>query len=72
VIKSETEKTLKCKYLTIGIQSVRNATAQMVPAETGSTETISKSFRKYLSNIPGKNIIELLTIALSGTAPILS
>ena len=38
----------------------------------GSTGTISKSFRKYLNNIPGKHGIQKLQkTAISGTAHIL-
>jgi hypothetical protein len=40
--------------------------------ETGATGTISVSFRKYLSNIPGKHDIkELQKTAILGTAHIL-
>jgi len=36
---------------------------------TGATGTISKSFRKYLSNIPGKHAVkELQKTAILGTA----
>jgi hypothetical protein len=39
---------------------------------TGATGTNSKSFRKYLSNLPGKHDIkELQTTAILGTAHIL-
>jgi hypothetical protein len=44
----------------------------MIPVITGATGTISKSFRKYLSNIPPKHDIkELQTTAILGTAHIL-
>jgi hypothetical protein len=32
----------------------------VIPVITGATGTISKSFRKYLSNIPGKHKIKEL------------
>jgi hypothetical protein len=32
----------------------------VIPAITGATGTISKSFRKYLSNIPGKHEMKKL------------
>ena len=31
-----------------------NAKAKVIPVIIGATGTISKSFRKYMSNIPGK------------------
>jgi hypothetical protein len=31
-----------------------NVKAKLIPAITGATGTILKTFRKYLSNIPGK------------------
>jgi hypothetical protein len=38
----------------------------------GATGTISKSFRKYLSNVPGKHEVkELQKTAILGTAHIL-
>jgi hypothetical protein len=47
-----------------------NVTTKVIPI--GVTGTISKSFRKYLSNIPGKHEIqELQKRAILGTAHIL-
>ena len=44
----------------------------MIAVITGATGTISKSFRKYLSNITGKHEIEeLQKTAILGTAHIL-
>jgi hypothetical protein len=41
----------------------------VIPVITGATGTISKSFRKHLSNIPGKHEIEeLQKTAILGTA----
>jgi len=38
----------------------------------GTTETISKSFRKYVNNIPGKHEVkELQKTAILGTAHVL-
>jgi hypothetical protein len=34
--------------------------AKVIPEIIGASETTSKSFRKYLSNIPGRNAIEEL------------
>ena len=39
----------------IEIQSAWNVKTKMIPVITGATGTISKSFRKYASNIPGKH-----------------
>jgi len=60
VIKKEAEKILKYKYLVIEIQRMQNMKAKVIPVITGATQTISKSLRKYLSNIPGKHEIEEL------------
>ena len=54
VFKKETEKILKYKDLTIKIQRMWNVKTKVIPVIIGATGTISKSFRKYVSNIPGK------------------
>jgi len=54
VIKKETENILKYKVLTIEIQRMWNVKTKVIPVIIGATGTISKSFRKYVSNIPGK------------------
>jgi hypothetical protein len=49
-----------------------NVKTKVRPVITGATGTISKSFRKYLSSIPGKHDIkELHKTAILGTAHIL-
>jgi hypothetical protein len=49
-----------------------NVKTDVIPVMIGATGTISKSFRKYLSNIPGKHDIKELQItAILGTAHIL-
>jgi len=49
-----------------------NVKTKVVPVTIGATETISKSFRKYVSNIPGKHEVkELQKTAIMGTAHIL-
>jgi hypothetical protein len=49
-----------------------NVKAKVIPVIIGATGTISKSFRKYLSNIRGYNEVkELQKTALLGTAHIL-
>jgi len=55
VIKKEAEKILIYKDLTIEIQPMWNVKTKVIPVITGATGTISKSFRKYVSNIPGKH-----------------
>jgi hypothetical protein len=72
LIKKEAEKILKCKDLIIEIQRMWNVKTKVTPVIIGATGTISKSFRKYLSNIPGKHDIkELQKTAILGTAHIL-
>jgi hypothetical protein len=49
-----------------------NVKAKVKPVITGPNGTISKSFRKHLSNISGKhNIKELQKTAILGTAHVL-
>jgi hypothetical protein len=72
VIKKEAEKVLKYKDLTIEIQRLWNVKARVIPAVIGATGTISKSFIKYVSNIPGSHDFkELQKTAILGTAHIL-
>ena len=52
VIKEEAEKILKYKDLTIEIQRMWNVKTRVIPVIIGATGTISKSFRKYVSDIP--------------------
>ena len=52
VIEKETEKILKYKDLTIEIQRVWNVRTKVIPVIIGTTGIVSKSFRKYVSNIP--------------------
>jgi hypothetical protein len=72
VLKKEAEKTLKYTDLTIEIQCMCNAKTNVIPVITGATGTISKSFRKYLSNISGNHEIkEVQKTAILGTAHVL-
>ena len=69
VFKKETEKILKYKELTIEIQRMWNVKTKVIPVIIGATGTISKSFRKYVSNIPGKHEVkELQKTATLGNA----
>jgi hypothetical protein len=72
VIKKEAEKILKYKNLTIEIQRMWNIKTRLVPVIIGATGTISKSFRKYASSIPGNHEVkELQKTAILDTAHIL-
>ena len=72
MIKKEAEKILKYEDLTIEIQRMWNVKTKVIPVIIGATGTVSKSFRKYLSNIPGKHEVkELQKTAILGTAHIL-
>ena len=55
VIEKEAEKILKYKDLTTEIQHMWNVKARVIPVIIGATGTISKSFRKYVSDIPGNH-----------------
>jgi hypothetical protein len=69
VIKKEAEKILKYKDLTTEIQRMWNIKTKAMPVIIGATGTISKSFRKYLSSVPGKHDIkELQKTAILDTA----
>jgi hypothetical protein len=62
------------KDLIIEIQRMGNVKAKVTPVTTEATGTISKSFRKYLSSIPGKRDIKELqktAVLVLGTAHIL-
>jgi hypothetical protein len=49
-----------------------NVQARVIPVVIGATGTVSKSFRKYVSNIPGKyDVKELQKTAILGSAHIL-
>jgi len=73
VIKKEAEKVLKYKDLTIEIQRVWNVKTKVIPVIViGATGTISRSFRKYVSNISENHEVkELQKTAILGTAHIL-
>jgi len=69
VIRKEAEKILKYKDLTIEIQRMWNVKTKAIPVIIGATGTVSKSFRKYVSNIPGKHEVKgLQKTAILGTA----
>jgi hypothetical protein len=69
VIKKEAEKILIYEDLIAEIRRMWNVKTKVTPIIIGATGTISKSFRKYLSSIPGKHDIkELQKTAILGTA----
>jgi hypothetical protein len=69
VIKKEAETILKYKDLITEIQRMWDVKTKVTPVITGTTGTISKSFTKYLSSVPGKHgIKELQKTAIFGTA----
>jgi hypothetical protein len=71
VIKKEAEEILKYKDVTIEIQRMWNVKTKVIPVIVGATGTISKSFRRYVSNIPGNHEFkELQKTAILGTAHI--
>jgi hypothetical protein len=72
VIKKEAEKILKYKDLTTEIQRVWNVKTRVIPVIIGATGTTLKSFRKYVSNIPGNHEVgELQKTATLGTARVI-
>ena len=72
VIQKEAEKILKYEDLTIEIQRIWNVKTKVIPVIIGATGTISKTFRKYVRNIPGNlEVKELQKTAILGTAHIL-
>jgi len=72
VIKKEAEIILTYEDVTIEIERVWNVKTKVIPVIIGATGTFSKSFRKYVSNIPGKHEVkELQKTAILGTAHML-
>ena len=72
VFKRKAEKILKYKDITIEIQCMWNVKTKVIPVIIGATGTISKSFTKYVSNVPGNHEVnELQKTAILGTAQIL-
>jgi len=72
VIKKEAEDILKYRDLSIEVQRMWNVKTKVIPVIIGATGTILKSFRKYVSNVPGNHEVnELQKTAILGTAHIL-
>jgi hypothetical protein len=71
MFKKGAEKILKYKDLTIEIQHMWNVKTKVIPVIIGATGTISRSFRKYVTNIPGNHEVkELQETTILGTAHI--
>ena len=60
VIKKEADTILKYEDLVTEIQRMRNVKAKVLAVIIGATETIAKSPRQYLSNMPGEDEIKEL------------
>ena len=60
MVKKEAEKILKYKDHTIQIQRMCIVKTKVIPVIIGATGIISKSFRKYVSNIPGNHDVKEL------------
>jgi hypothetical protein len=60
VIKKKAKKIVKYKDLSIKVECVLNVKTKVIPEITGVTGTVSKLYRKYLSNILGKHEIKEL------------
>ena len=69
MIKKEAGNILKYKDLTTEILCMWNVKTNVIPVLIGATGNISKSFRKYLNNIPGiHEVKDLQKTAILGTA----
>ena len=72
VIKKRADRILKYKDLTVDIQCMWNIKTKVIPLIIRATGTIPKSFRKYVSNIPGQHEVNKpQKRAVSGNAHIL-
>ena len=72
LVQKKAKKILKYKDLTTEIQRMWNVKTKVISVIIGVTGTISKSFRKYMSNIPGNHEVkELQKTDILGTAHIL-
>jgi hypothetical protein len=60
MVNKEAENVLKYKHIAIEIERMWTVKTNVIPITRGATGTIWKSFRKYLSNLPGKHEISKL------------
>ena len=72
ISSKEFEKIYKYKDLEIEIQRMWKMKTKVIPVVVGALGAITKDFKTYIENIPGKiNCSEVQKIALLGTARIL-
>jgi hypothetical protein len=72
VVQKEAEKKLKYKSLGIEIQRMWNLKCTIIPVIIGATGIVTRSLRKNLEVIPGKNSIDSLQkTATFGTSHII-
>ena len=64
MIKKEAEKILKYEDLSIEIQRMWNVKTKVIPVIIGANGTISKSFRKYVSDITGKHEVKVIWLVI--------
>jgi hypothetical protein len=68
-MKKEAENILKYGEVTKEIHHLWNVKTEVIQLIIGATKSVSESFTKYLSNIPGKqDIKKLQKTAILGTA----
>jgi len=68
-MKKEAENILKYGEVTTDIQNLWNVKTEVIQLMTGTTGSVSESFTKYLSSMPGKqDIKELQKTAILRTA----
>jgi hypothetical protein len=72
VVQKEAEKKLKYKNLCIEIQRMCNLKCMIIPVIIGATGVVTRSLRKNLEAVPGKDSIDSLQkTAILGTAHII-
>ena len=72
VVQKEAEKKLKYKRLCIEIQLMWNLKCRIVPVIIGATGIVTRSLRKNLETVPGKDSIDSLQkTAILGTSHII-
>ena len=72
VVQKEAEKKLKYKSLRIEIQRMWNLTCMIIPVIIGAIGIVTRSLKKNLEAVPGKNSIDSLQqTAILGTSHII-
>ena len=57
MIKREVKKIVRYKIVTLEVLRMRNLKTEVITVIAGTTATISKPLRQYLSNTPGQHDI---------------